>query len=186
MATTLPPATVKANTENGLPWGATRTPGAPLTRTRPRGRPRRRPRRPRAGYRGRRRAPSVRPRPACGRGWRPSSRPAASDRASRRSTRRDREHVVQDEGDTLPRAEDLEHAEHRQALPRRAWSTSTRSTSTHSSGRGKRPRARRQGNHPDAARGGEAVRLRRGPAHLPPGALTAAGAMTPASTAGAA
>lgn len=53
-------------------------------------------------------------------------------------------------------------------------------------GRGQRPRARRQRHRPDAARRRQAVRLRSRPPHLPPGALTAAGAMTPASAAGAA
>ena len=35
-------------------------------------------------------------------------------------------------------------------------------------GQGKRPRARRQGNHLDGARGRDALRLRSGSAHLPP------------------
>ena len=38
-------------------------------------------------------------------------------------------------------------------------------------GQGRRPRARRQGNRPDGARRREAVRLRSGPSHLPPGVL---------------
>src|SRR5919198_757969 len=40
-------------------------------------------------------------------------------------------------------------------------------------GRGKRARARRQGNHPDGARRRQAIRLRSRPSDLPPGVVAA-------------